>query len=279
MSSIEKLLEIMAILRHPKTGCPWDLQQDFASIAPYTIEEAYEVADAIARGDLAGLKDELGDLLFQVVFHSRMAEERAAFDFEAVASAIVDKMQRRHPHVFGDEQQRRTVMDAAAWESIKAGERAADAGTATVSALDGVALALPALKRAQKLGNRAARIGFDWLDSPGVRAKIDEEMAELRQAETGGSASRIAEEFGDLLFSLVNLARHLDIDAEQALRDANRKFESRFRHMERLVAASGTQVSKLDLEALERHWQRAKEHHEEHHKEHHEKQQEKPHGM
>lgn len=255
----------MAILRHPKTGCPWDLQQDFASIAPYTIEEAYEVADAISRGDLAGLKDELGDLLFQVVFHSRMAEERAAFDFEAVASAIVDKMRRRHPHVFGDELQRQTVMDEAAWEGIKAGERAAEAGTATVSALDGVAQALPALKRAQKLGKRAARIGFDWPDSRGVRAKIDEEMAELRQAETDGGAARIAEEFGDLLFSVVNLARHLDIDAEQALRDANRKFESRFRHMERLIAVSGEQVSELDLEALERYWQRAKEHHEKHH--------------
>lgn len=255
----------MAILRHPKTGCPWDLQQDFASIAPYTIEEAYEVADAISRGDLAGLKDELGDLLFQVVFHSRMAEERAAFDFEAVASAIVDKMRRRHPHVFGDELQRQTVMDEAAWEGIKAGERAAEAGTATVSALDGVAQALPALKRAQKLGKRAARLGFDWPDSRGVRAKIDEEMAELRQAETDGGAARIAEEFGDLLFSVVNLARHLDIDAEQALRDANRKFESRFRHMERLIAVSGEQVSELDLEALERYWQRAKEHHEKHH--------------
>lgn len=266
MSSIEKLLEIMAILRHPKNGCPWDLQQDFASIAPYTIEEAYEVADAIARGDLAGLKDELGDLLFQVVFHARLAEERAAFDFEAVAAAIVDKMRRRHPHVFGDELQRRTVMDEAAWEGIKAGERAADAGTATVSALDGVAQALPALKRAQKLGKRAARIGFDWPDSRGVRAKIDEEMAELRQAESDGGAARIAEEFGDLLFSLVNLARHLDIDAEQALRDASRKFESRFRHLERLVAASGEQFSELDIEALERHWQRAKEHYEKHHR-------------
>jgi len=255
----------MSTLRHPQDGCPWDLQQDFASIAPYTIEEAYEVADAIARGDLAGLRDELGDLLFQVVFHARMAEERAAFDFEAVAAAIVDKMRRRHPHVFGDEQQRRAGMDEAAWESIKAGEREAGAGSTTVSALDGVAQALPALKRAQKLGKRAARIGFDWPDSLGVRAKIDEEMAELRQAETDGGVARIAEEFGDLLFSLVNLARHLDVDAEQALRNANRKFESRFRHMEQLVAASGAQLSELDLEALERHWQRAKEHHEEHH--------------
>jgi MazG family protein len=261
MSSIEKLLEIMETLRHPQDGCPWDLQQDFASIAPYTIEEAYEVADAIARGDLAGLKDELGDLLFQVVFHARLGEERAAFDFEAVAAAIVDKMRRRHPHVFGNAQQRRTVMDDAAWESIKAGERAVGAGSTTVSALDGVAQALPALKRAQKLGKRAARIGFDWPDSRGVRAKIDEEMAELQQAESDGSAARIAEEFGDLLFALVNLARHLGVDAEQALRNANRKFESRFRHMEQLVAAAGAQLSELDLEALEQHWQRAKEHH------------------
>jgi ATP diphosphatase len=253
----------MATLRHPQSGCPWDLQQDFASIAPYTIEEAYEVADAIARGDLAGLKDELGDLLFQVAFHARMAEEQAAFDFEAVAAAIVDKMQRRHPHVFGDEQQRQAGMDEAGWESIKAAERAG-AGATTVSALDGVAQALPALKRAQKLTKRAARIGFDWPDSQGVRAKIDEEMAELRQAETDGSAERIAEEFGDLLFSLVNLARHLDVDAEQALRNANRKFESRFRHMEQLVATSGEHFSELDLEAMERHWQHAKKHQETH---------------
>lgn len=261
MSSIEKLLEIMATLRDPNHGCPWDLQQDFSSIAPYTIEEAYEVADAIARGDLSGLKDELGDLLFQVVFHARMAEERAAFDFEAVAAAIVDKMRRRHPHVFGDRQQRLAGMDESGWESIKAGEREAGAGSTTVSALDGVAQALPALKRAQKLGKRAARIGFDWPDISGVRTKIDEEIAELRQAETDGAADRIAEEFGDLLFSLVNLARHLDVDAEQALRHANRKFESRFRHMEQLVVASGAQLSDLDLDALEQHWQRAKELH------------------
>ncbi len=261
MSSIEKLLEIMATLRHPQDGCPWDLQQDFASIAPYTIEEAYEVADAIARGDLAAVKDELGDLLFQVVFHARMAEERSAFDFESVAAGIVDKMRRRHPHVFGNEQQRRTGMAEAGWESIKAGEREAGAGSTVLSALDGVAQALPALKRAQKLSERAARIGFDWPDILGVHSKIDEEMTELRQAESESSAARIAEEFGDLLFSLVNLARHLDVDAEQALRDANRKFESRFRHMEHLVAASGRPLSELDLEALESHWQRAKEQH------------------
>jgi MazG family protein len=260
MASIEKLLEIIAALRHPRHGCPWDLRQDFGSIAPYTIEEAYEVADAIARGDIAGLRDELGDLLFQVVFHARMAQEISAFDFEAVAASIVDKLQRRHPHVFGDAAQRRQGMDVAGWERIKAGERAAAAGSGALSALDGVAQALPALKRAQKLGTRAAGIGFDWPDTDGVRAKIDEELAELRDAESTGIAARIAEEFGDLLFSVVNLARHLDVDAEQALRDANRKFEHRFRRMEQLVAASGEQLSTLDTVTMERHWQRAKEH-------------------
>ncbi|MCI0517041.1 MAG: nucleoside triphosphate pyrophosphohydrolase [Woeseiaceae bacterium] len=259
MKNIEKLLEIMATLRHPVNGCPWDLQQDFASIAPYTVEEAYEVADAIARDDLSALKDELGDLLFQVVFHARMAEERAAFDFEGVAAAIVDKMWRRHPHVFGDEQQRRAGMDEASWERIKDGERQAGAADTSVSALDGVARALPALKRAEKLGKRAARCGFDWPDSSGVRAKVDEEMAELQQAETDGSAARVSEEFGDLLFTLVNLARHLGVDAEQSLQSANRKFERRFQHMEKQLAASGTQMAELDPLSLEAHWQRAKE--------------------
>lgn len=263
MSSIEKLLEIMAALRHPQDGCPWDLKQDFESIAPYTIEEAYEVADAIARGDFSGLRDELGDLLFQVVFHARMAEERAAFDFEAVAAAIVDKMRRRHPHVFGDTAQRRQGMDEAGWERIKAEEREAEAGSTGISALDGVARALPALSRAQKLGTRAAGVGFDWPDTSGVRLKIAEEMSELRQAESEGSAARIAEEFGDLLFSLVNLARHLGVDSEQALRNANRKFESRFRQMEKIVTASGGRLSALDPETMERHWQQAKEYNDE----------------
>ncbi len=260
MTSLEKLLEIMATLRHPRDGCPWDLRQDFGSIAPHTIEEAYEVADAIARGDIAGLRDELGDLLFQVVFHARMAEEKSAFDFEAVAASIVDKLQRRHPHVFGDASQRRQGMDDQGWERIKAGERAAVAGSGALSVLDGVAQALPALMRAQKLGSRAAGIGFDWPDTDGVRAKIDEELAELLEAESTGVGGRIAEEFGDLLFSVVNLARHLDVDAEQALRDANRKFEHRFRSMEQHVAASGEQLSTLDTVAMERHWQRAKGH-------------------
>lgn len=260
MKNIEKLLEIMATLRHPVKGCPWDLQQDFASIAPYTVEEAYEVADAIARDDLVALKDELGDLLFQVVFHARMAEERAAFDFEGVAAAIVDKMWRRHPHVFGDEQQRVAGMDEESWERIKAAERAAGAADTAGSALDGVARALPALKRAEKLGKRAARSGFDWPDSSGVRGKVDEEMAELQQAEAGGSAARVSEEFGDLLFTLVNLARHLGVDAEQALQSANRKFERRFRHLEQLLAASGEKMADLDPVSLEAHWQHAKKH-------------------
>ncbi|MBT8077179.1 MAG: nucleoside triphosphate pyrophosphohydrolase [Gammaproteobacteria bacterium] len=259
MSSIEKLLEIMVALRDPQAGCPWDQQQDFSSIAPYTIEEAYEVADAIAREDLPGLRDELGDLLFQVVFHARMAEEIGAFDFAAVAAGICDKMLRRHPHVFGDAEQRAAGPVAGSWERIKSEERARSAATvATASAVDGIAVALPALKRAQKLGKRAAAAGFDWPDSAGPRAKIDEEIAELEEACEGGDAAAISEEFGDLLFACVNLARHLEIDAEQALAAANRKFEARFRDMEERIRASGRDPVTLDLESLEAEWQRSK---------------------
>ena len=259
MSSIEKLLEIMAALRDPRTGCPWDQQQDFSSIAPYTIEEAYEVADAIARDDLPGLRDELGDLLFQVVFHARMAEEMGEFDFETVAAAICDKMLRRHPHVFGDARQRAAGPAAGSWEKIKSAERAASATSAKPpSALDGVTVALPALKRAQKLGKRAAAASFDWPDTAGPRAKIDEELAELEEAREAGDKAAVAEEFGDLLFACVNLARHLDIDAEQALSAANGKFEARFRAMEAAIRASGRDPAALDLESLEAAWQRSK---------------------
>ena len=257
MSSIEKLLEIMAELRDPASGCPWDQQQDFSSIAPYTVEEAYEVADAIAREDLDGLRDELGDLLFQVAFHARMAEEQGAFDFEDVASGICDKMIRRHPHVYGTAEQRAKGPEKGAWQRIKAAERSDQATNS--SALDGVALALPALKRAEKLGKRAAAVGFDWPDSAGPRGKIDEELAELAAARAAGDADNTVEELGDLYFAVVNLARHLRIDPEDALVSANRKFEQRFRSIERSIAASGKNMQDLDIEALESRWQAAKE--------------------
>ncbi|MGB3723491.1 MAG: nucleoside triphosphate pyrophosphohydrolase [Pacificimonas sp.] len=249
-SEILRLRDIMAALRNPDGGCPWDLEQDFASISAYTIEEAYEVADAIQRGDMADLRGELGDLLLQTVYHARMAEEIGAFDLTEVVSAIADKMVRRHPHVFGDgEEQKNAVAQKGAWEKLKAEERG-DAGA--TSALDGVAKALPALMRAEKLQKRAARVGFDWPDASGPRAKIDEEMAELHDAKQ--RAERI-EEAGDLMFSVVNYLRHLNVDAETALRLANDKFERRFRAVE---TASGTSLQELDLDALERLWQQAK---------------------
>ena len=238
MDSIEKLLDVMAKLRDPETGCPWDQQQEFSTIAPYTVEEAYEVADAIAREDLDGLKDELGDLLFQVVFHSRMAEEQGAFDFEGVANGICDKMIRRHPHVFGTVEERKMGPEKGSWHRIKASERSA--GNTGSSALDGVAQALLALKRAEKMGRRAAAVGFDWPDAAGPGDKIAEELGELAAAREAGDAANTAEELGDVLFAVVNLARHLGIDPEQALVGANRKFERRFRAMEREITASVT---------------------------------------
>ena len=253
MSSIEKLLDIMAALRDPQDGCPWDLQQDFSSIAPYTIEEAYEVADAIARGDLAALEDELGDLLFQVVFHARMAEEQGAFGFEDVARGIADKMLRRHPHVFGSAEERAAGPEKGAWERIKSAERRTSGVTPGV--LDGIPLSLPALKRAQKLGKRAATVGFDWRDPAGVRNKVDEELDELDAALDAGDAAAVREELGDLLFSIANLARHLGVDAEDALAAANRKFERRFRAME---AGEKGALADLDEAALEARWQAAK---------------------
>jgi len=258
MASIQKLLEIMASLRNKETGCSWDLAQDFASVVPYTVEEAYEVADAIARNDIEGLRDELGDLLFQVVFHAQMAEEQGAFNFEDVAAGICDKMVRRHPHVFGTEAQRAAGPAKGAWEQIKAAERAAENSHEESSALDGVAHALPALKRAEKLGNRASRVGFDWPDTRGVRAKIGEELAELSAAECDANQQHMAEELGDVLFSVVNLARHLKIDPEQALVQANRKFENRFRLMETEVNESGRRFTDMDIDSLEASWQAAK---------------------
>ena len=248
----------MAKLRNKDSGCPWDVEQDFGTIAPYTIEEAYEVADAISRNDMDDLRDELGDLLFQVAFHAQMAEEQGSFTFEDVAEGICDKMIRRHPHVFGSDEEKAKGPAKGAWEQIKAAERASESKRHAAGALDGIALALPALKRAQKLGKRAASVGFDWPDTQGVRAKISEELAELSAAECGGKQEDVEEELGDLLFAVVNLARHLKVDPEQALTDANLKFERRFRSMETDADNANQQLSKLDLEALEMLWAQAK---------------------
>ena len=255
MQGIQKLLDVMRKLRDPEDGCPWDVEQSFETIAPYTIEEAYEVADAIARDDLPGLRDELGDLLLQVVFHAQMADEAGHFDFDDIALGIADKMIRRHPHVFGSQEERQTGKVDGSWEEIKEQERAA-AGDS--SALAGVTRALPALKRAQKLGKRAARVGFDWPDRQGVRAKIHEELEELAVSVGEDDQAAIEDELGDLLFAAVNLARHLDIDPEKALTGANYKFERRFREMEAAVTDGGQDVRDCSLEALERAWQAAK---------------------
>ena len=240
--SLERLVAIMARLRDPQHGCEWDREQSFATIAPYTLEEAYEVADAIQRGDMDALADELGDLQLQVVFHARMAEEAGHFALDDVMERICDKLERRHPHIFGD------ASHSPGWEELKARERKESPDP---SALAGVALALPALERAAKLQRRAARTGFDWPDVTGPRAKIDEELAELDQ-ETELGAQR--EELGDLLFAVVNLARHLNIDAEAALRDANRKFEQRFRAIEMEFGFDA-----LSLDEKERLWVAAKQ--------------------
>jgi MazG family protein len=251
---IDRLIAIMARLRDPARGCPWDKEQDFATIAPYTIEEAYEVADAIERGDLAALKEELGDLLLQVVFHARMAEEAGQFGFDDVAAAISDKMVRRHPHVFGDAEIASVAAQNEAWEAHKAKERAAK-GEAT-SVLDGVALALPALLRAAKISRRAARIGFDWPDAEDVIDKIEEEIAEIEDAiDENGDRAPIEEEVGDLLFTAANLARKLDIEPETALRRATAKFERRFRRVETLARERGIG---RDLAALEALWEEVK---------------------
>ena len=244
---ISRLAAIMERLRDPETGCPWDIERDFASIAPYTIEEAYEVADAIERGDLEALKDELGDLQLQVVFHARMAEELGQFGLSDVLDGISDKMVRRHPHVFGAGAENGETRPG--WEAIKEAERAEKGGR---SALDGVATALPALLRAEKLQKRAARTGFDWPDTEGPKAKIHEEIAEVENAM---NESEHIEEIGDLLFAVVNWARHLKIDPEAALRAANTKFERRFRSME---DRAGAEFPSLSLDAMEELWIAAK---------------------
>jgi ATP diphosphatase len=245
----------MDSLRHPETGCPWDLEQDFSTIAPHTIEEAYEVADAIEREDMPALRDELGDLLFQVVFYARMAKEAGAFDFGDIVDGICDKLLRRHPHVFGTEAERAVGLREGSWESIKAAERREDGDEGVLA---GVAKSLPALKRAQKLGKRAAGVGFDWPDADGVREKISEEFEELEQAVGTRDPARVEEEFGDLLFAVVNLARHLGVDAEKALAAASRKFERRFAELERSIRDSGGRFRDHNLESLEREWRAAK---------------------
>ncbi len=259
---IDRLIAIMARLRDPERGCPWDREQNFRSIAPYTIEEAYEVADAIERADLSSLKDELGDLLLQVVFHARMAEEAGDFGFDDVAEAIADKMVRRHPHVFGDVVIGSVAAQNEAWEAHKAAERQArarqDSGAAGVahSVVDGVALALPALLRAAKISRRAARIGFDWPDARAVIAKIVEEIAEVEAELDGdGAPAALEEEIGDLLFAAANLARKLEVEPETALRRATAKFERRFRQVESL--ARERRVGR-DLDTLEALWNEVK---------------------
>jgi ATP diphosphatase len=251
-AELRRLLDIMAALRDPASGCPWDREQTFETIAPYTIEEAYEVADAIARRDFAHLPDELGDLLFQVVYHARMAEEAGRFSFADVARTIADKMVRRHPHVFGDAAARDAAAQTAAWEAQKSVERAARAETGVLA---GVPLALPALTRAQKLTARAARVGFDWPDAAAVLDKLEEETAELRAELADADPARLADEVGDLLFVLANLARKLKLDPEECLRQANAKFMRRFTAVEHRLADAGKTPADSTLEEMEAAWQ------------------------
>lgn len=265
---ISRLIEIMAALRDPTTGCPWDIEQDFATIAPYTIEEAYEVADAISRGDMDDLRDELGDLLLQVIYHAQMAEEAKEFAFGDVVQAITEKMIRRHPHVFGDAEARSAGMAKGMWEKIKAQEKALkrqarvdrgldpeDHGTGF---LDGIPVALPALTRALKLQEKAARVGFDWSEAAPILDKIEEEIAELREAMAKNDQDSMQDEFGDVLFALVNLGRHLKIDSEAALSGTNEKFRGRFHHIERALSASGRSLQASSLDEMEELWQQAK---------------------
>jgi len=251
-----RLIEIMRRLRDPESGCPWDIEQDFGTIAPYTIEEAYEVADAIEREAWGELKDELGDLLLQVVFHAQIARDRGLFGFDDVADAIADKMVARHPHVFGDESRDKSAeQQTRDWETVKAAERAAKAQTGV---LDGVALGLPALLRAVKLQKRAARVGFDWPDASHVLDKITEEAGELREAAESLPQEKVEEEFGDLLFVMANLARHMGVEPEAALRGANAKFTRRFERIEAWLAEDGREASESDLAEMDALWDRAK---------------------
>lgn len=265
--TVDGLIEIMAALRTPDTGCPWDLEQTFESIAPYTIEEAYEVADAIQRRNMADLKDELGDLLLQVVYHARMAEEAGAFDFFDVVAAISDKMTRRHPHVFGSDEERANTKLDGLWERVKAEEkakrRATDGEGHDTSVLDGVPIALPAMTRAVKLQDKAARVGFDWPGLDPVFDKAKEELGELEAAikdarDNDGDKSEIVAEYGDFVFVVANVARHLGIDPETAIRETNAKFERRFKRIEALLSEDGRTPDQSDLEEMDRLWDRAK---------------------
>jgi ATP diphosphatase len=267
---ISRLIEIMAALRDPVAGCPWDVEQDFRSIVPYTIEEAYEVADAVERADMDDLRDELGDLLLQVVYHARMAEEIGEFSFPDVVQAITEKMIRRHPHVFGDQTARSAGMAKGMWEKIKAEEKAEkrarrlarglDPEDGGKGFLDGVPAALPALSRALKLQKKAAEVGFDWDQPAPILDKIEEEVGELREAVEAGDKEAVAGEFGDILFALINLGRHLGVDAEDALTRTNQKFRSRFHAVEAATLAAGRTLQEATLEEMEAEWQRAKRH-------------------
>lgn len=261
MHTIHDLLAIMAKLRDPNGGCPWDLEQNFDTIAPYTIEEAYEVEDAIKRKDFQGLKEELGDLLLQVVFHAQMAKEAHHFDFEQVVNGVCEKMIKRHPHVFGDADIQTAEAQTESWEQQKAEERRQKSAASGMlaSVLDGVATNLPALIRAEKLTKRAAKVGFDWHDAEQILDKLDEEIDELEvELEIGGPKEKLMEELGDMLFVVVNLARHLNVDPEEALRFTNRKFEKRFRYIETRLAAQGKDIETTPLEEMENLWDEAK---------------------
>src|SRR5919197_2409772 len=265
---ISRLIEIMAAVSTPVTGCPWDLEQNFETIAPYTLEEAYEVADAIARNDLVDLREELGDILLQVVYHARMAEEQGAFDFGDVVQAITEKMIRRHPHVFGDERARGAGMAKGMWDAIKAEEKAEKRAERIAAGrdpedhgsfyLDSVPVAHPALTRALKLQEKAAKVGFDWKEARPILDKIEEEIGELRRAIEGGASAEIEDEFGDVLFALVNFGRHLKIDPEKALRGTNEKFRSRLHAVQRALEAAGSSLEAAGLDEMEALWQRAK---------------------
>ncbi len=254
-AEIERLLTIMAKLRDPDGGCPWDLEQNFATIAPYTVEEAYEVADAIEQEDKTALRDELGDLLFQSVFHAQMAKEEGAFDFADVARAISDKMIRRHPHVFGDDNTRTADEQTQSWEAQKAAERAAKGAQGL---LDDVPIGLPAMTRAVKLQKRAARVGFDWTEARAILSKVHEETTEIVDAMDNKSQAEVEEEFGDLLFVIANLARHLQVDPEHALRGTNAKFARRFAHIEERVKEDGGTLEGASLDEMEALWMEAK---------------------
>ncbi len=258
LGSLETLQAIMAALRDKKTGCPWDIEQDFSTIAPYTLEEAFEVADAIQRGDMGDLREELGDLLLQVVYHAQMASEDGEFCLSDVVRGICTKMIRRHPHVFGDEETRSASRAKGFWEKIKAAEKAARSKDTASSILDNVPLPMPALTRAEKLQKKAARIGFDWPDPDGPWAKLAEEREELDEAIASCNRGAVFEEFGDFLFAAANLARHYDIDPEDALRQANAKFIRRFRHIETELAAGNRSLESASLEEMEQLWREAK---------------------